>query len=247
MSEDSEFGPESDVDQPLEDHIEELLARVLVIFSIGISISLLFLPISDLIIEFLWNLHIPNSNISRPRLYGPFSLIFTRFRLLFLISLFISLPVLIYQCYKFASVGLYKKEVYYIKQISVMSIVLSFVSLIISNLVLIPVIFKIFNSYSDTTADIAYGLQDTVGLMLTIMIYLIFVFHIPILIIMAINIELVSIEWLTERRLVFWITFISISFIAGSIDPTGVIPIIISIIMITLFEATIFVLKKSNN
>lgn len=245
MSKDSEFGPESDVDQPVEDHIEELLARLLVVFSIGISISLLFLPISDLIIEFLWNIHIPDSNVNRPRLYGPFSLIFTRFRLLFLISLFISLPILIYESYKFASVGLYEKEVYYIKQISGMSIVLSVISLIISNLVLIPVIFKIFNSYSDTTANIAYGLQDTVGLMLTIMIYLIFVFHIPILIVMAINIELVSIEWLTERRLIFWITFISISFIAGSIDPTGVIPIIISIIMIGLFELTILILKRS--
>lgn len=247
MNEDSDIGPQSDVDQPVEEHIEELLARLLIIFSIGISISLFFLPISDLIIENLWNFHIPNSSVNRPKLYGPFSLIFTRFRLLFLISLFISLPVLIYETYKFASVGLYEKEAYYVKQISGMSIVLSLSSIIISNLVLIPVIFKIFNSYSDTTADIAYGLQDTVGLMLTIMIYLIFVFHIPILIVMAINIDLVSIEWLTERRLVFWISFVSVSFLAGSIDPTGVIPFIISLIMILLFEGTIFILKRSKN
>lgn len=238
--------PKSDVDIPVEDHIEELLARLLIVCSIGISVALISLPVSDLIIDILWNIHIPSSQINRPRIYSPFALIFTRFKLIFLISLLITLPILIYQSYKFMSIGLYKNEEYYFKQVSGLSVILSFISLLVSNLILIPFLFEQFNNYSDTAADIAYGLQDTIGLMLIIMIYLVLVFHIPILMVLAINLDLVDHNWIRSRRIVFWILFFTVSFISSP-DPTGMIPVLIGIIMIILFEITLFVIKWYEN
>lgn len=238
--------PESDIDIPVEDHIEELLARLLIVSSIGISVALITLPISDLIIDILWNIHIPNPQMNRPRIYSPFALIFTRFKLIFLISLLITLPILIYQSYKFMSIGLYKNEEFYFKQVSGLSIVLSVISLLVSNLLLIPFLFEQFNNYSDTAADIAYGLQDTIGLMLTIMIYLVLVFHIPILMVLAINLNLVDSTWIRDRRIVFWILFFSVSFISSP-DPTGMIPVLIGIIMVVLFEVTLFIIDRSEN
>ena len=53
--------------------------------------------------------------------------------------------------------------------------------------------------------------------------------------------NLVTRQWLLDRRLLFWGTFVGLAFLVSS-DPTGVAPIIIGATMIVLFELTLLVL-----
>ena len=239
----TEIGPESDVDEPIENHVEELLFRVFIISSFGISTALVILPLSDQIVTYLWDSHIPSASINQPRLYSPISLLLTRIKIILLAALAVSLPVAIYQSYVFMKPALYDLEEYYFKLSSITSILLSLFGLLVSQFVLIPLLFSYFTSYNQGAADLAYGLQETVGIMILLMIYMVIVFQIPVLIILAVKTGVVSIRWIMNRRIVFWVFFGGLSFIASP-DPTGATPIIISIITVLLFELSLIVAKK---
>lgn len=235
--------PDSDFDKPIEDHIEEMLGRSLIIFSVAISVGLIMIPLSDTIIELLWNLHIPEPSTNRPRVYNPWSTLLTRLKIIFLGSLSLGLPVIIYQSYLFMKPGLYKNEEYYFKLSSGLSIFLSGFSIIISNYIVIPLLFSVFTSYSEGSAILAYGLQDTIGLMVLIMIYLVIIFQIPILMTLAVITDLVDINWIRKKRLIFWSVFFGLAFITSP-DPTGMTPLIIGLIMLMLYEITLLVLDR---
>ena len=53
--------------------------------------------------------------------------------------------------------------------------------------------------------------------------------------------NLVTRQWLLNRRLLFWGTFLGLAFLVSP-DPTGMAPIIIGATMIVLFELTLLVL-----
>lgn len=242
----TESGPQSDIDVPVSEHIEEMVARILLVASVGFSIGLLTLPISDDIILYLWESHIPNPDVNSPRLYSPLSLVLTRFKIILLAALTVSLPVLIYHSYKFMRPGMFEKEELYFKISSGVSVMLSLISIIVSHFIVIPLLFFYFSGYTDGVAELAFGLLETVGLMIIIMIYLVIIFQIPVLITLAVISGVVSIKWIESKRLVFWGSFFGIAFLATP-DPTGTAPIIITVIMLVLFESTLFVLNRIPN
>lgn len=239
---DDEFGPESDIDVPIELHIEELFLRSLIVFSVGLFISLILFPISEDVIEYLWNSHIPNPEENRPVLYGPLSLFMTRIQVVSLFAIIVSLPIIIFQSYRFVKPGLYEIEKIYFKISSLSSIVLSFIGLLVSQFIVIPILFAYFSSYTQGAAEIAFGLEQTVGLMIITSIYIVIIFQIPIFIVLAVLMGIVSRYWLIRRRFIFWFAFFSIAFLSSP-DPTGMAPLIIGIIMLILFEISIFGVK----
>jgi sec-independent protein translocase protein TatC len=72
------------------------------------------------------------------------------------------------------------------------------------------------------------------------------IFQIPLFIMLAIMMNLVTREWLVARRLIFWASFLGLAFFVSP-DPTGMAPIIIAATMITLFEGTLFLLRWTGN
>jgi sec-independent protein translocase protein TatC len=240
--EEDQFGPESDIDVPIELHIEELFLRSLIVFCVGLFICLILFPVSEDVIEYLWNSHIPNPDSNRPVLYNPVSLFMTRIQVVSLFAIIVSFPIIIFQSYRFIEPGLYEIEKTYFKISSVSSILLSSIGILVSQFVVIPILFAYFSSYTQGAAEIAFGLEQTVGLMIIMSIYIVIIFQIPILIVLAVLMGLVSRDWLIRRRLIFWGSFFGLAFLSSP-DPTGMAPIIIGILMLTLFEISIFALK----
>lgn len=238
----SKEGPSSDVDKPLEKHIEEMLIRALIVISVGLAAILVMFPISENIIQILWDAHIPNPDQNAPRLYSPLSVVMTRIKIMILVALVVSFPVLIYQAYQFMQPGLYDIEKMYFKLCSGISLVLSLLGILITHFILVPLLFFYFSSYTEGVAEIAFGLQNTVGLMLIIMIYIVIVFQMPIFLILAVITNVTSYEWIERRRLLFWGAFFGIAFLSSP-DPTGMAPVIIGVIMLVLFELTLIILR----
>ncbi|SFR33512.1 twin-arginine translocase subunit TatC [Halogeometricum limi] len=256
-------GPETDQEMPLADHIEEMVHRLAVVFAIGGLITLVLYPGADLansalnlnlvsstdVINFLWDKHIPGAPEMaerRPRIYGPLELVLTELKVAGLAGLVIGLPVFVYETYLFMRPGLFPKERRYYLAAVPTSLVLAFIGIAFAHFIVLPAIFAYFTSYTTGTAVIAFGLKETFNLILILMGYNAIIFQIPLFIMLAIMMNLVTREWLVARRLLFWASFLGLAFFVSP-DPTGMAPIIIAATMITLFEGTLFLLRWTGN
>ncbi|MFA1609571.1 twin-arginine translocase subunit TatC [Halobellus rubicundus] len=252
-------GPESDEEMPLADHIEEMIRRLAVVLGVGGIVTLLLYPGADLVnsafgldlvsstevIDFLWNKHIPGAPEMvdrRPRVYGPLELLLTELKVAALGGLVVALPVFVYETYLFMRPGLYPKERRYYLAAVPTSVVLAFIGISFAHFIVLPAIFAYFTSYTTGTALVAFGLKETFNLILILMGYNAIIFQIPLFVMLAIMMNLVTRTWLEERRLLFWGTFLGLAFLVSP-DPTGMAPIIIALTMIGLFEGTLLALR----
>jgi sec-independent protein translocase protein TatC len=256
-------GPEDDVEMPLTDHIEEMIRRLAVVFFVGGLVTLFLFPGSDLtnfylgtdlptatnVINHLWDKHIPGTQANaerRPRLYGPLELVLTELKVAGLGGLVFGLPAFVYETYLFMRPGLYPKERRYYLAAVPTSVVLAAIGVAFAHFAVLPAIFAYFTSYTTGTAVVAFGLAETFNLIIILMGYMAIVFQIPLFIMLAIMMDLVTSQWLRERRLLFWGAFLGISFIATP-DPTGMAPIIVGATMIVLFEGTLGALRYTRH
>ena len=208
-------GPDSDQEMPLTAHIEEMMKRLSVVFAVGGFVALTLLGLGELsqtydlpvqvpsavqLIDILWNNAIPGApeiEGRRPRLYSPLELILTELKVTALAGLLVALPVFVYETYMFMRPGLYPKERrYYISAIPT-SLILGAVGMAFSHFVIIPAIMRYFTLYTDeNVATVAYGLESTFSLILVLMGYMAIIFQIPLFIMLAIMMGIVTRQWL---------------------------------------------------
>ena len=239
-------GPESDEEMPLADHIEEMMRRLGAVFLIaGIALAITY-PASADLINYLWSVHIPEPMANRPRLYGPLEFILTKLKVAGLAGLLVGLPMFVYQSYRFMKPGLYPKERrYYLASVPT-SLVLGIFGVLFAHFLVLPFVFAYFTTYTAEAAVIAFGLQETFNLILIMMGWMAIIFQIPLFIMLAIMMGLVTRLWLESKRLLFWGAFLGIAFIFSP-DPTGMAPIIVTLTMVGLFEGTLALLRWTGN
>jgi Sec-independent protein secretion pathway component TatC len=254
-AQESELGPPSDREMPLTEHIEELMRRLAVVLGVGGVVTLILYPGGDLftaaigvqmptaleMIDLLWNRHIPGAPElvdRRPRVYGPLELVLTELKVATLGGLLVGLPLVVYETYLFMRPGLYPRERRYYLAAVPTSLVLAVVGMVFAHVVVLPVIFAYFTAYTTGTAVIAFGLKETFNLIILLMAYNAIIFQIPLFILLAIMMDLVTAQWLRRRRLIFWGSFLGLSFLVSP-DPTGMAPLLIAATMIALFELTL--------
>ncbi|ESS12077.1 MAG: Sec-independent protein secretion pathway component TatC [uncultured archaeon A07HR60] len=239
-------GPETDEEMPLAAHIEEMMKRLGVVFLIGGIATLIALPSAEPLIQYFWSTHIPNPLGNRPRLYGPLEYVLTRLKVAGLAGLVVGLPMFVYQTYRFMRPGLYPTERRYYLAAVPTSLVLGIVGGIFAHFLVLPAIFEYFTSYTEGAAVIAFGLSETFNLILIMIAFMAIVFQIPLFIMLAIMMRLVTRQWLEDKRLIFWGAFFGIAFLFSP-DPTGMAPIIVTLTMIILYEGTLGVLRWTGN
>ncbi|MFB6361980.1 MAG: twin-arginine translocase subunit TatC [Halobacteriales archaeon] len=235
-------GPSADQEMPLADHIQEMLKRLAVIVAVAGVVSLATFPFAERLINLLWNSILPAGEVTRPRLYGILELKLTELKVASLVGLIVALPVLVYQAYQFMKPGLYSHERRYYLAAIPTSLVLALIGVAFAHFIVLPAIFTYFLYYSETVATIGFALGRTFDLILLLMGYLAIVFQIPLFIMLAMMMGLVTRRWLAQRRLLFWGAFLGISFIFSP-DPTGMAPIVVALTMIGLFEGTLLLTK----
>ena len=247
-------GPESDEEMPLTEHIEEMMRRLGAVFAVGGAVTLAVLvagnvtssvPNAETIITFLWDSHVGFDNY-RPYVYGPLELLLTKLKVAGLAGVVTALPVFVYQTYRFMRPGLYPHERRYYLAAVPTSLVLALVGVAFAHFVVLPAIFQYFIGYTEASAQLAFGLRETFNLILLLMGYMAVVFQIPLFIQLATMMGVVSREWLEQRRLLFWGSFLGLSFVVSP-DPTGMSPIIVAATMVVLFEGTLALLRWTGN
>ena len=239
-------GPESDEEMPLAAHIEEMMRRLAVVFLVGGLATLVALTESTSMINYFWNYHIPAPAENRPRLYGPLELPLTRLKVAGIAGVVIGLPAFVYQTYRFMKPGLYENERRYYLAAVPTSLVLGSIGVAFAHFLVLPAIFSYFTTYTADAAVIAFGLAETFNLIVVMLAFMAIVFQIPLFIMLAIMMNLVTREWLEDKRLIFWGAFLGIAFIFSP-DPTGMAPIIVTLTMIVLYEGTLAILRWTGN
>ncbi|GAB3707264.1 twin-arginine translocase subunit TatC [Halorubrum pallidum] len=238
--------PESDQEMPLADHIEEMMRRLAVVFVFGGIATLVVVAQSTELINYFWSYHIPAPMENRPRLYGPLELPLTRLKVAGLAGVVVGLPAFVYQTYRFMKPGLYPNERRYYLAAVPTSLVLGGIGIAFAHFLVLPAIFSYFTTYTSDAATIAFGLAETFNLIVIMLAFMAIVFQIPLFIMLAIMMNLVTREWLEAKRLIFWGSFLGIAFLFSP-DPTGMAPIIVTLTMIVLFEGTLAILRWTGN
>ena len=239
-------GPETDEEMPLAAHIEEMMRRLAVVFLIGGLATLVVVTESTELINYFWSYHIPAPMENRPRLYGPLELPLTRLKVAGLAGVVVGLPAFVYETYRFMRPGLYQTERRYYLAAVPTSLILGGVGIAFAHFLVLPAIFSYFTTYTADAATIAFGLAETFNLIVIMLAFMAIVFQIPLFIMLAIMMNLVTRRWLEAKRLIFWGSFLGIAFLFSP-DPTGMAPIIVTLTMIALFEGTLAVLRWTGN
>jgi len=239
--------PETDQEAPLGEHVEEMVKRLAIVIAIAGLASVVVFPLTEGLITTIWNYVLPSGEAIDPRVYHPLELLITQLKVASLAGLVVALPAFVYESYAFMRPGLYENERrYYLASVPT-SLVLAVLGVLFAFFIVLPYTMDYFVGYTKPSADIAFALGTTFNLILMVMGYLAVVFQIPLFIMLAIMLGVVTRRWLESRRLLFWAAFAGISFTFGAIDPTGVVPIIVAITMIALFEGTLALLRWTGN
>ena len=238
--------PETDEEMPLAAHIEEMMRRLAVVFLFGGLATLVVVTESTELINYFWSYHIPAPLENRPRLYGPLELPLTRLKVAGLAGVVVGLPAFVYQTYRFMKPGLYPNERRYYLAAVPTSLVLGGIGIAFAHFLVLPAIFSYFTTYTSDAATIAFGLAETFNLIVIMLAFMAIVFQIPLFIMLAIMMNLVTREWLEAKRLIFWGSFLGIAFLFSP-DPTGMAPIIVTLTMIVLYEGTLAILRWTGN
>ena len=262
-------GAPDDEEMPLSEHIEEMIRRLgIVLLCLG-AVSLVTFPFADRLINFLWYSYLPGDpaacstqaafettpahavvhslpdeggSIACPRLYHPLSLLLARIKVAALVGFVVALPVLVYQTYRFMRPGLYPNERrYYLSSVPT-SLLLAAVGIAFAYFLVLPFIFTYFLFYSQDVAGIAFGLGDTLDIILLMMGLFAAIFQIPLFMMLGVLMGVVSQRWFADKRLLFWGLFAGIAFLFSP-DPTGMAPFIVGLTMIALFELTLLLLR----
>ncbi|GAB3691942.1 hypothetical protein GCM10028857_29930 [Salinarchaeum chitinilyticum] len=245
--------PPDDEEMPLTEHIEEMLTRLAIVVVVASLATLAVFPfVNDIIIQMWYDVHAgsveacrPNpqgENCVAPHVYGPLELVLTRIRVAGLAGLLVSLPLGVYQIYRFMRPGLYPHERRYYLAAVPFSLLLGIVGMLFAYFVMLPLFFEYLISYTEGSADLAFQLADTMNLILLLMGMLAIIFQIPLLIMLAILMGITTRQWLESHRLYFWGLFFGVAFLFGP-DPTGMAPVLLTATMVALFEGTLLLLR----
>jgi sec-independent protein translocase protein TatC len=252
-------GAPDDEEMPLADHIEEMVKRLGVVVIVMAVVSGIVFPFGEDLINVLWYSYLPGTveqcpeaaataqdlgpgDAACPRVYHPLAVILARLKVATLAGFLVALPVFVYETYLFMRPGLYPKERrYYLASVPT-SLVLAAVGVAFAHFLVIPAIFTYFVYYSDSATTIAFGLSETFDLMILLMGGFAIVFQIPLFIMLALMMGLVTRQWMADRRLIFWGVYAGLAFLFSP-DPTGMAPIIVAATMIALHEGTLLLAK----
>jgi len=162
-------------------------------------------------------------------------------------SLFISVPFILYQLFKFASCGLFKNEKIFLSIVLFLGIILFYCGMAFVYFALMPNIFSFFLSFADNSSSMQFyaKISEYFSFSLHLMLAFGLAFQLPILLIALNKIGLISYKSLQNKRKY---SIVIIAFASAVLTPPDVFTQMALIIpLVILYELTILLLKISGN
>ena len=234
---------------PLITHLKELKKRLgiaIITFILGVLVLMNF---SEVVFEFIST---PIRDALPPNtplifLNAP-DVFFTYLKIALVLSLFATAPITFYQLWAFVAPGLYKNERRAFLGYFVSSLLLMLSGAAFAFYIVFPLIFEFFLGFSTDLIQAMPAIKEYLTLVLKLLFAFGMSFQIPIIIMLLVRMDLVSIQGLkAKRRYVFVWAFI---FAAILTPPDIISQTLLALPMLLLYEVGIviakFSLKKSS-
>ncbi|MGR9086381.1 MAG: twin-arginine translocase subunit TatC [Gammaproteobacteria bacterium] len=190
-----------DIEQPFISHLIELRDRllrvVLCVLAVFLALSYYANDIYTLLAVPLLK-HLPeNSTMIAIEVASPF---FTPFKLALVVSIFISVPYILYQFWAFVAPGLYRHERKLILPLLVASTLLFYLGVAFAYFAVFPLVFGFLTASAPTGVAVMTDISKYLDFVLTLFFAFGICFQVPILTIVLVSIGLVTPKDLADKR-----------------------------------------------
>ena len=227
-----------DEELPLVEHIKELRSRMIIIAVPTVVITFIAFMFSGELLQVLWKHSLPVSMT----VYSPLELLMTKLSLSIVCSLFIGIPLLLYEAFMFVGKGLYKNERQFFIKIVPFSFVLFLMGVALAYFVAVPIVFKYTILYSTDVAAPQVSVIKTVSTIITLIVGFGIIFQFPLLLIFALKMRLMKIESLRKQRYIIYGTLLTFSMFISP-DPSAISALIVAGALVILFEFSLLVAR----
>ena len=227
---------------PLTVHLEELRKRLIRIFlSLGIFFCICYSQsryLFDFISKPLVKVMPESSSLAMLKLTEGF---FTELKLSFMAALFLSMPFISYQLWKFITPGLYIHEKRYMVSFVMLSSFLFFLGGVFAYYLVFPFGFKFFLSYTSESVEAALSLQWYLSFVTRLILGFGIIFELPVFTFFLAKLGIITAGMLRKyRRYAIVLMFV----VSAIFTPPDVITqLMMAGPLIILYEVSIFVAK----
>ena len=229
-----------DIEEPLMAHLFEFrdrLAIVLIWLFLGVIVAY---PFSAKGMVLIWKEFM--NPIVNMIAYSPLEWMLARLQLSLVFALAISIPQFFFQLYRFAGKGLYPNERSFFLKVIPVSFLLFILGAAIGYFLVLPAMFKYILFYSGEMATAQLSVQGTLSAVTTILSGFGIVFQLPLLVIFAVKMGLVKYPTLKKQRLLVYSAIIAFSLFLSP-DPTFIAQIVVMLLLVVLFEFSLFLIR----
>lgn len=224
---------------PLVAHLVELRDRLLRVLLAILLLFVCLIPFANelyLILAEPLMVHLPSdASMIATEVASPF---LTPFKLTLVLSIFLSMPVLLYQAWSFIAPGLYKNEKRLMLPLLTASTFLFFGGALFAYFVVFPLVFEFFTSVAPTGVSVMTDIARYLDFVLKMFFAFGFAFEVPIITIGLVWMGLVSRQDLAQKRPYIIVA----AFVIGMLltPPDAISQTMLAVPMIILFELGLF-------
>lgn len=239
----------TDQEQSLVSHLVELRSRLIkAVFTIIILILIMF-PFAGEIYTVIAQPVLSNLNQGTEMIAtGVLSPFLTPFKMVIILAVIISMPVIIYQIWAFVAPGLYKREKRIATPILISSIVLFYGGCAFAYFIVFPIIFVFLPGIAPEGVTYMPDINSYLDIVVRLFFAFGLAFEIPVAVIILIMLGVTSAEKLAQSRPYVIVGIFVIAMLLTPPDPSS--QILLAVPMWVLFEFGIimgqFLRKKSN-
>ncbi len=227
-----------DVELPLVEHIKELRSRMMITAVPIIVITVIAYMFSGKLLQVLWKHSLPVSMT----VYSPLELLMTKLSLSLVCSLFIGIPLLLYEAFMFVGKGLYKNEKQFFIKIVPFSFILFLMGAALAYFVAVPIVFKYTILYSTDVAAPQVSVIKTVSTIISLVVGFGIIFQFPLLLIFALKMRLMKLESLKKQRYIIYGALLTFALFISP-DPSTISSLIVAGALVVLFEFSLLVAR----
>ncbi len=193
--------PDTDVEQPLISHLVELRSRLLKMIVGVVLVFLGLTPYANEIYTYLAGplaAHLPaNASMIAIDVASPF---FTPFKLVLVLSICLSVPLILYQIWAFIAPGLYRHEKKWILPLLLASTLLFYLGMAFAYFVVFPLVFGFLTAAAPEGVEVMTDISRYLDFVLALFLAFGVAFEVPIATILLVVTGLVTPKSLTQKR-----------------------------------------------
>lgn len=220
----------------LEEHLTELRDRLVIVIIAMIIVTPIIFILTPGIIQGFRTYLLPEGTALI--VLNPLEYIYTRFLLAFAGAALVSMPLIIYELFKFMRPGLYPGERSLFLRVVPISLLFFILGGVFSYYILIPFSVGSLISYAEGVATPMLVLSRFISFLAFMLLSIGLIFQLPLVISFLVKGNLVTVRELKKKRKYAY-PILLVGALALAPDPTPVTPLVIAFTLILVYEVSL--------